>query len=366
MANRFRDDIRKIAQTDELLRRIKDPKEKLDKASIAVQRGVGISAAPFDPCQTLYSTDDGVYTMKGLIDGTEGPQLVDGEYNKCQLVNKITEMYDIDDNALKCTLKPDGVFDPEDSSYWYTSSLILYNIYPADTTEPLFYATITELQDRIQQYTIDTTPTYVFGEWADPTYLTVTTADIAGHNWTVDYPFGLINEVRGSEVGVWDNFWAYPRNYDSTIDSFSSGNTPQIYDATSYSTAIHAGDPVIEVLPGFSMYPIDGVEVGIASLPKIDRDAGFQLAWMREDALWEPNPDSTIAPIKYTNGVSTVRIGFGTSRYATVTPAKDGGFAVYETNVSYVPTGLARVYRGDRTLAAVIPVAQLAAYLPQV
>lgn len=95
----------------------------------------------------------------------------------------------------------------------------------------------------------------------------------------------------------------------------------------------------------------------------------FQLAW-NDDGRWYPNtsPTDLDTPLKYYPNVSVVNVDFADgARHAVIHPGKDGGFVIYETDSTYsIPFGLARVFRFDRTLSAVIPVDLLTNYLPRV
>ncbi len=367
MTNRFRDDIRRIAETDDLKKRIKPAGERLDKASIKAQRGIGVSQAPFDPCKTLYSADDGVYSMEGVIDGTEGPKLVDGERNECQQVNTIKGMYDLDDTDRKIVLKPDGVFLNEDFTYYYTSDIINY-MYSLDDTVNLFYDTVEKAANMSESFYIDLLSDPSF-KWDVPLSLVgITDEAIGDHNFGVNYPvYFLAPKVAG--YPQWDIVFGYPISYDSELDTFSSGKTPQLYDAPAVGVATPTGGiSYVNSYPG-SMYQYFGNEYWGApssDLKKVSEYAGFQLALKLEQGRWMPNPDSEVTyPTQCTNGVSIVHVGFGDpddNRIVNIIPGKDGGFIIFEATLP-VPSTVIRVYRSDRTLSAVSTYNLLSAYV---
>lgn len=92
----------------------------------------------------------------------------------------------------------------------------------------------------------------------------------------------------------------------------------------------------------------------------------FELAW-NDDGRWYPKNGDTVHPAKYNGGVSIVKVKFGdgNKRFATISPSKDGGFLIYETDSQGVPIGLVRVFKHDRTLSTIIEPNLLSAYSPR-
>ena len=371
MSNRFRDDIRRIAETEELKKAIKPVKDRTDKKPIERTRGVGISEVPFDPCKTLYSQDDGIYSMAGLIDGTEGPQIVDGEYNKCQQINTITGSYDLVDTSLNAVLKPDGVFLPATKYYasyrvmstcaffgdfttlpfldsvhgwWYTSKEDAFNAgceameYFYDSIgDTVTFTTSSVVQEPLtEDYILDILydsfeERYVYKE------NTLTTSTVI---------YVSATSVSGDDIGFTES-WDVVREFNDTLDYFILIDDP----TTAYF-----------MLPGRQVPGIDGWGNTLVTGGLDDYYPGFQLAIDRNNTfLWFPQPNTSAAPTKYRLGASVLKMGFGVGRVGNIVPAKDGGFILYET-VADVPTGFARVFRADRTLSTVVPVAQLPIY----
>ena len=103
--------------------------------------------------------------------------------------------------------------------------------------------------------------------------------------------------------------------------------------------------------------------------PVVTTDSMFELAW-NDDGRWYPptSPTDPDTPLKYYPNVSVINVDFAEgARHAVIHPSKDGGFVIYETDSTYlIPFGLAKVFRHDRTLSAVIPVDLLKTYLPRV
>lgn len=361
------DDIRQIAKTDELERKIGNVLPTLDKARILGQRGVGLNTpeTALSMCQSLYTDTDGVYTMKGIIDGTEGNQILDGNFNHCTQLNTLTGMFDLQETSLGCILKFDGVFASADYiGYWYTSQTSISGnyYYPGlfDDTNLWAFTSAPNVQVS-DQLVVDT-------QWTalEPVYFT-------GHN-AVDSP--IATSITSTNIGASNFLDTYPIYFTSTSKLFSGGaydpeyltfdyafGIPKDYDFTSLTTPVidfptcFASGGSIQTSPYF-------VEMATNQHTYVIPPGHvFQLALDREQGRWFYPSYRNTAPLKYKNGVSIVTVGFDTTRTAQVHPAKDGGFMIYEL-VAGVPSGSIRVYRADRTLATIVPAAQRAGYLP--
>ncbi len=357
MTKTFIENIKIIAKTDELLKKIPNVKPEVDKASIGSKRGVAFADDDvFEPCKLMYTSTDGVFTFAQLVDDAPGtPRIQDGTYNQCSQVNTITEMRETaTDPALRMILKPDGFFliadpenpsepDPEappfdpdtpweDTDNYTTGTLRYYRSLAAATGAPM--------------------DTDTYGGWIY--YLD------GGIPYYMDWiPLGETFE-GGDETA-----YAYP--------NYNIGTIPVGYPSLSpISDTVHFEQGVqyqytwsslggLPFAPGavFAARRTDG----LPPLPP-PTDEYFQLAIDPKTRLWKPNPDETTAPSKYVNGVSTITMDFGAdySRKGVVRPAKDGGFLIYETS-SGVPIGKVHVYRQDRTLSTIVPVSLLEVYL---
>jgi hypothetical protein len=440
--NKYVQDVRKIAKTDELLKRLTNNKLPTDKASIGMRRGVGTDDNVFDPCQLLYSNTDGAYTFTELVDGIEGPKIQDGEYNHCTQLNTITGMRETDsDPTLEMILKPDGVFLPADgSSVVYTSDLIMYD-YDAnpESYDPVTkwgFSTPQEAADKVQElfYAMQVfyNGTGVSGEATEPEIFEVTEEDIGITNYSVDYavysttvsasgntgdeetwqltcgsvydntedfpepgfeelPFIYVSPETANTVtvsvsapnnfGVGDwtyyrlteaiegcdfPFYYHPANTHTVIEqtylifsipaSYNPNLDPEEYETSPivYGPTCNGGGEVFEAMVAY--FP--------AEMPTFS-STSFQLAIeIGASNLWKPNPDESTAPLAYKNGVSIVTFEFDTdyTRQGKIIPGKDGGFVLFETS-SDVPVGDAYIYRRDRTLSTVVPVAMMQPYL---
>ena len=372
--NRFRDDIRHIAQTDALKKLIKPFPATPDKPPILSQRGIGYSTDTFSPCQTVYSSSDGSYNLIDILSGTAGPRITDGTYNSCDQLNTIKGMYVIGSSPqIYIILKPDGVFlQKYPDVYWYTSANQLLNAWvsgaPAgftfDAVAKWAYPTqalaAAALQAEWQAQIV--AMGYTFSSSATNTLVsqTLTDADLTifgSHiNTVATNPFavasynGVFTGSGGYSATGYDYIVSIPTNYDFTVDTFGGEGSPPIIETVSPSS-VSAGT-------GFNF-----VAANVLSLP--GRDWAFELAIDQTTRNWTKDPAGDYdVPLAYSSPVSALKVGFATSRYAIVTPAINGGFMIYEIDGSNTPINNAYVYRADRTLSIVVPVAQMATYAP--
>lgn len=366
MTTKYITDIRKIAKTDELLKRIPNNRPDSDKAPIGKRRGVGFADdAVFNPCQLLYTSTDGVYSFADIVDG-KSLKIQDGTYNHCTQLNTITGMRETGSSpTLKMTLKPDGVFfKVPDGTYLYSIEWLLiddilkvFHGLPDGYPPPNYWA-FTSAQDAAdfrltRLIALDTL--YTDHSITDLEPVTLTKDLVAGWNYSVDFPVFSFNTISSGYIGP----GTQPDPLTTTELVFS---VPNSYDYTIPPAGFSAGT--------YLQYPTmldDDITMAYQSnLPGIPNDNSFQLRIRVEnDKLWVPNPLETGVPIKYKNGVSIVTFEFGAgyTRKGVVHPAKDGGFLLYETSGG-TPIGNVYVFRQDRTLTTVVPVAQMAAYLP--
>lgn len=78
----------------------------------------------------------------------------------------------------------------------------------------------------------------------------------------------------------------------------------------------------------------------------------FQLS-LDTSGYFKPNSYDANVPDNFANGVSTIDACFGTGRFATIEPASQGGYMVYETGTSGgTPTGIITVFNADGTIRA--------------
>lgn len=141
----------------------------------------------------------------------------------------------------------------------------------------------------------------------------------------------------------------------------SSGGLPNTWNKGSFSVNPGGG--------GYTDYVDMGYGGQFGDTPSAGGDMGFapnQFQLKLNSGLWTPKTGEPF-PLKYTNGVSTVNFYFSNStRQGQVVPAIDGGFAIYEVTFGdpSTPIGFAKIFRQDKTLQAIIPVAELKYYLP--
>lgn len=112
----LKDNIKKIARTDELEKKIRKIDLPQDRGVWEGSRGVAINTAvPEAICPLYYSTSDNSYDIADLLAGTVGPQLGD----KCARLNTITGLVDFDTSIavdyigadVNLIIQMDGEFD---------------------------------------------------------------------------------------------------------------------------------------------------------------------------------------------------------------------------------------------------------------
>ncbi len=239
------------------------------------------------------------------------------------------------------------------------------------------------------------------GDWVDSgEVITLIEPDFAGYNWSLDYDVtartyehtyeqfdtATLSEGGGgiSEVN-WNLIPGHPPYTDGNFSLTSTGVNyettgpgPQVMTfcgiPCSYDTSINSveEDPVLGYLMDFPY--IDGspgsyVFGGMDFYDALDFpvcSTEFQLAW-NDDGRWYPQDADPIHPLKYNGGVNIIKVKFGegNNRYGMISPSKDGGFIIYETDVNLIPIGMIRVFRHDRTLSDIIPPDLLPLYIPR-
>lgn len=383
----FIENVRKIAKTDEILKKLPTNNLDVDKASIGKKRGVGLADdSVFNPCQLLYSSTDGVYTFAGLVAGTEGPRIQDGDYNHCAQVNTITGMRETGVSpTLKMILKPDGVFIPLPTDYMYTSLDIIYlYLSNPELFDPVnkwaFYSPDDVVNFLISIYPAFSGIPYESHELdSEPFFLTE--EQISTFNYEITYPVYKYIVLFSSSSSVYSALggfiFALPFDYDFSIDSQGIMQPPPLIDSPYSPTYGGSGatppigvpDDELTVYANTYGYPFyvwfNSMTVAYGLDPTGIIQNAFQLAIdVGATNLWKPNPEETTAPVKYTNGVSIVTFEFGAgyTRTGMVRPAKDGGFMLGETTAGEYINNV-YVYRRDRTLTTVVPAAQASAYL---
>jgi hypothetical protein len=344
MTDKNIDNIRRIALTDKLLKLIPSVVPSQDKASIGATRGVGVSAQ-FDPCQLLYTSTAGIYAFADLVDGVAGtPKVTDGKNNHCSFVNTITGMRETGASpTLGLILKPDGFF---------LAALPAYVPIPIPADTPWSQTEDINLISNSAKYESKSSAT---GAPIDTSiYGGVNQLDVICTPIVIDWiPHGIWTCSGGN--GTLGTEYFYP-GYNITKIS----NTYPISYLGPHSLFLQKG---VEYQYTY-YYGVFQFTARPTSYPAPTNS--FQLAIdVNSTRLWKPNPLETTAPLKYSSGVSTVTMDFGVGygRKGVITPAKDGGFMLYETSGG-VPINNVYVYRLDRTLATIVPASQIKAYLP--
>ncbi len=378
MTTKYIQDIRKIAKTDEILKHLPKAQASQDKGSIGSNRGVGLADADtmFSPCQVLYNTTDGSYTFADLVDGVAGPRVQDGTYNHCVTVNTITGMRETGTSSpdLLMMLKPDGRFFPNPSQYYYTCDFLLTDFFtfPSEYSAPGYFGfstaqeAVDKLLARITALDVSTYTSHSVTETLESG--TLDSAALVGYNYSETYPVYTVGVQRAGYIGgiggtadpsyIMQVVFAVPYSYDYTLQAPPIDWPPTTPPIIQYPFA----NNTIVITPDRSIRNSLAVLGDLAQTPQPNQ---FSLAIeIAASRLWKPDPDETTAPLKYTNGVSTVTFDFGVSyaRKGLVRPGKDGGFVLYETSTG-TPINNAYVYRNDRTLAAVVPVSQIDTYV---
>lgn len=442
------EDIRRIAKTNEILKRIPNTTQDKDKGSILSRRGVGYAGElTFNPCQYLYNSDDGSYNMADLIDGVDGPKVSDE--SSCDVINTITGCREIGETpTLAMVLKPDGIFtDTATGAILYTSNLIMdrwiSNPEEFDSATKWGFLTPEAATTKTFELFDAVWNTSLFdwvGEVTTPEPYTLTSGNIGITNYSTSYPvYSIVMSGSGKErdedtwlntctIGVYSNLDDFP---DPSLDgggSIPTYNTIETANTINLISPINPSDIPIDLhYPGYWMYYRLGEPLGGCSAPfyfkatnsdvdviyhstifsiPSDYDAtldpesldidppivygplvdivtgdfsqmvlytpeempdfnnGFQLALLSDDYLWHTDGENPLNPVKYTNGVSIVDFEFGDgyTRTGRVHPAKNGGFAIYETSAGN-PIGSAYIFRHNRTLEIVINYTQLTPYL---
>ena len=362
--NKFIQNVRRIAKTEELLARLKNGQPKQDKAPIGASRGVGVGL--YDPCQLLYSSIAGTYSFADLVDSKAGPKVTDGKRNHCEFVNTINNMKETADTSLSIVLKPDGMFlDSVDTGQkYYISDYVLHS--NVNVTQPWF-----DPSTKFFYRTKEAAKTAGLAALAANSAFTILSSGsielVAVPQAILDtYPAELIPGVITADTVLY--------KYSVTLDNPTVGapdfiNYDSIIEVTSNYNYLIYRDPPNDTLPHFATVHManSGLPETIETflMDEAYRPGNFfQLALLPPENLWKPNPAETTAPLKYKNGVSIVKMDFGTNftRKGVVRPAKDGGFMLYETSGDVAINNI-YIYRQDRTLAAVVPASQLNAYL---
>lgn len=391
---RFIDDIQRIAKTKELESRIRQTGPSTDKRAIGINRGIGYATPDeaFSECKILYDANAGNYEFQEIIDGTREPGIVDGAYNSCEQLNTITDMTDCESERI-LYLKPDGLqldlsSGGESATYLYTSHVIIQDFIgnymlqndpqsaPYLTYDPTLkwgFATLEEAQqatlDIITAGEMEAFPgLFDSFEWSGPSSdlivldesnLTNMSPPPDDYNWDVTYPLYTRPLQPHVLVGIdpdptYYTFFGVPCNYDYDIEYDLETAWAVTPNSGKIITAPYINDSNGEAFDMFLVH--DPGEV----LPAC---TAFQLLLDSISGKWQP-VEGEPYPVKYTNGVNVVDFCFGDGRFGRVRPAKDGGFALMELDSEGgSPTGFARIYRNNRTLAAIVPVNQLFGYI---
>lgn len=396
MTTKYIEDIRKIAKTYEILKKIPIIGPLDDKPAIGSSRGVGLADATtvYSPCQLLYGAQDGSYTFASLVDGAPGtPRIQDTAespvngstvYNQCSTLNTITGMCETatcptsiaNPNVLHMVLKPDGQFTNTPGTLMYTSEYLindylslgnfagfnspstLTTLYPDPNAflYPTPQACAAAVLARwITVDTLFTTHTLVPLTLIDPTLVAAVIGSYNFASTSAVYSFGIerAGYTGGGSVTdpqyYMDMCFAVPVDYNYTTPAPSGP-----YFGTTVPAIQYPRGREISTTPNATLSGL----MGVFAIP------AFQLAIDTADTRqWKPNPAEKTAPVKYSQGTSIIQMSFGTSfaRTGVVRPAVNGGFMLYETSTG-TPINNAYVYRQDRTLMAIVPVAQLASY----
>lgn len=339
------------------------------------------------------------YVMQKIVDNEDGPVVTDKDDNVWSHTERITASVDNDNPGVGILLKPNGVFDTAIANYYTSNALIQEFIsqylFPSAPKLYDFSTTgtwgFTSLVDAYAATLVYYTNVYEhYGYYAAPEYLSsgvdlsslvLDTSNAysppATHYWTGMgvYTRTLKHYESAGSTATKEPiyFYKFPATYDYLAyynDGFSSSNVGQT-TATNMWAAMPA---MVDI--GFdpddpSTYDVVGNYEQIASPNHffvwgiISGPSRFQLRWS-ENGLWKPNTDETYLS-KYTGGVSILRLKLAsdTSRIMMIRPSNTGGFLLYEVDGSDNAIGLVRVFRYDRTLAAVVTADQLPAYLPR-
>lgn len=120
-----------------------------------------------------------------------------------------------------------------------------------------------------------------------------------------------------------------------------------------------------------------GVACGVMSAPTRptetqwpeDTSRPLYLSWGSSTGVFAPSQYDPGVPTKYTNGLSQLNLCVtGSGEYVTITPTKDGGFAIYETTTqggALASGATIKKFSRDLTLEGAIDADQLNLYLPE-
>jgi hypothetical protein len=226
MSKKFIEDIRRIAKTDEILKKIPNSTSDKDKASILSRRGTGYPAEQFDPCQFIYNTaDDGSYTFANVIDGL-GPKIPDGDVSDCTVINKITQCQDVD-VAISMTLRPDGILTDEANGYYYTSNYIMdrYASNPEefDSSSKWAFPSPEEAAIKSQEIYYNQYVGVLYslssGSPTTPELFPMPPEEVEGLNYSVNYPvYDVVISVTGSSVNPDDPWESYVESLGGRIE----------------------------------------------------------------------------------------------------------------------------------------------------
>lgn len=189
---------------------------------------------------------------------------------------------------------------------------------------------------------------------------------------------------EGSIAGVGSTFYYYVYEID---DSYNPVLTSLEYDAYNlqdignwqdqdylwcpaicFVTDSPDGQAFGDYIPNTAVPTVNQTQPSayVGPAPSVAVSNTFELAW-NPNTRWYPKPNDPVAPAKYNGGVNYIKVEFGTgpTRYAVIAPTQESGFMIYETDSSWNPLNIVRVFRNDRTFAAIIDKSQLNAYLPK-
>ena len=85
------------------------------------------------------------------------------------------------------------------------------------------------------------------------------------------------------------------------------------------------------------------------------------------NGIWTPNIHDSEVPTDHKKPMSTVNFKMGPDRYGMISPAKNGGMIMYETDgppPANTPIGTAMYIRSDKTIGGFVPATDVYTYIP--
>ena len=295
---------------------------------------------PVSSNQGSYDSDDFLDDDSGLFSNSAGSDSISGT----QQLRELTELEDcLTGDPFEVRFdgqyKPPATWDEantppggEEDDTW--TSGVYYGNSAVEGSITIFGASANIVLDAILQNLIDNNPSFTYVETSrSPTSVQIIDSQEV-FNYTIQY-----NQL----------------NPDGSVAGTGNG-TAYAFDCVSPPAGATASCAVMSAptTPLQTEWPED------TSRPTY-------LSWNKDTGRFEPSQYDPDVPAAYVDGVSELNLCTTEGKFVTITPTKDGGFAIYETSSSGGPLAIdATVKKINRNLTVEGPIDedQLNFYLP--